>query len=63
MDLENWLSKNKITEVAKTISGSDPQIEEKIDKSLIGGIVIKIGDSVIDGSLKNKLKQLKRELV
>tara|TARA_B100000579_G_scaffold88304_1_gene69397 strand:- start:178 stop:711 length:534 start_codon:yes stop_codon:yes gene_type:complete len=55
--------KNKITEVAKTISGSDPQIEEKIDKSLIGGIVIKIGDSVIDGSLKNKLKQLKRELV
>ena len=26
--------KNKITEVAKTISGSVPQIEEKIDKSL-----------------------------
>ena len=55
--------RNKINELVKNISGSDPQIEEKIDDTLIGGIVIKIGDTVIDGSFKNKLKQLKRELV
>ena len=55
--------RNKINELIKHISGSDPQIEEKIDDTLIGGIVIKIGDTVIDGSFKNKLKQLKRELV
>ena len=31
-----------------------------IDKSIIGGLVIKIDDNVIDNSLKNKLDRLKR---
>jgi F-type H+-transporting ATPase subunit delta len=55
--------RTKIEDVIKDISGGKPQIEEQIDSTLIGGIVIKIGDTVIDGSIKNKLKQLKRELV
>ena len=33
-----------------------------VDPSLIGGIVIKIGDQVMDGSVKSKLAVLKREL-
>jgi F-type H+-transporting ATPase subunit delta len=40
------------------------EVEEKIDKSLIGGIVIKINDDIlIDGSVKRKLEDLKKELV
>ncbi len=34
----------------------------KIDPSLIGGIVIRIGDRVVDGSVKNKLARLTSEL-
>lgn len=34
----------------------------KIDPSLIGGIVIRIGDRVVDGSVKNKLARLTGEL-
>ena len=34
----------------------------QIDRSLIGGIVIRIGDRVIDGSIKNKLARLTSEL-
>jgi len=34
----------------------------QIDPSLIGGIVIRIGDRVIDGSVKNKLARLTSEL-
>lgn len=34
----------------------------QIDPSLIGGIVIRIGDRVIDGSIKNKLARLTSEL-
>ena len=39
------------------------EVEEKIDKSLIDGIVIKINDDVlIDGSVRRKLEDLKKSL-
>ncbi|MGN0266458.1 MAG: ATP synthase F1 subunit delta [Lachnospiraceae bacterium] len=34
----------------------------KVDPELIGGIVIRIGDRVVDGSVRSKLLNLKREL-
>lgn len=40
------------------------EIEEKIDGSLIGGIVIKIDENtLIDGSVKRKLEDLKKVLI
>ncbi|MBQ8280345.1 MAG: ATP synthase F1 subunit delta [Roseburia sp.] len=33
-----------------------------VDADLIGGMVIRIGDRVVDGSIKNKLSDLTREL-
>jgi F-type H+-transporting ATPase subunit delta len=38
------------------------ELEEKIDTSLIGGFVIKMGDTQIDASISNKLKNLKVSL-
>lgn len=35
----------------------------EIDKKLLGGIVIYVGDNVIDGSLINRLNQLKKYLL
>jgi len=37
-------------------------IRNIIDKSIKGGIVIKIGDEVIDGSVERQLKELKSSL-
>jgi F-type H+-transporting ATPase subunit delta len=37
--------------------------EASVDPSLLGGIVAKVGDLVIDGSLKSRLTSLSRELV
>ncbi|MBR5421370.1 MAG: ATP synthase F1 subunit delta [Lachnospiraceae bacterium] len=34
-----------------------------VDKSLIGGLVIRIGDKVVDSSIRTKLEGLKRELI
>ena len=34
----------------------------KIDDALVGGIVIKIGDHLIDGSLRTRLRTLRNEL-
>ena len=39
------------------------EIDWQVDKSLIGGLVIRIGDRVVDGSLKYKLNQLTSQLL
>ncbi len=39
------------------------ELEEKIDKSIIGGMVIMLHDRIIDGSLRFALSQLKNRLM
>lgn len=34
-------------------------LKEEIDKSLIGGVYVRVGDDVIDGTIKSKLKEMK----
>jgi F-type H+-transporting ATPase subunit delta len=38
------------------------EMNYSIDESLIGGMVIRIGDRVVDSSIKTKLEELKKEL-
>ena len=38
-------------------------IDTKVDPSIIGGIRARIGDTLIDGSIKNKLESLRKSLV
>lgn len=46
----------------KAAYGKEARIKEEIDPSLIGGMVLKVGDKQIDGSLKRRLIHLKRAL-
>lgn len=39
------------------------EMNYSVDESLIGGLVIRIGDRVVDSSIKTKLFELKRNLV
>lgn len=52
--------KAEFEKIVKTIS-SKKQIEliEKVDKDLIGGFVLDVGDKQIDASIQSKLKTLK----
>lgn len=34
--------------------------EEKLDKNVIGGVYIRVGDDVIDGTIKNRLEDMKK---
>lgn len=43
-------------------SGKKVELETSVDASLLGGYVLKVGDSQIDNSLKSKLNKLRREL-
>ena len=40
----------------------DPIIESSVDPSLIGGIVIRVGDTVYDSSVKTRMKQLRERM-
>jgi F-type H+-transporting ATPase subunit delta len=52
----------KIKEALETISSGEVKIEVKDDAALIGGIVVKIGDTLLDGSVRAQLEGLKESL-
>ena len=52
----------RIVEVLKTKLGRDITLTTEQDPELIGGIHIRAGDLVIDGSVRGKLQQLANEL-
>jgi F-type H+-transporting ATPase subunit delta len=45
-----------------SITDKNVKLENKIDKSLIGGIKITLGDKVIDSSLKSRLSNIENSL-
>jgi F-type H+-transporting ATPase subunit delta len=47
-----------ITEMLKSKLGRDVSITTSTDESLIGGVIIKAGDTIIDGSMKSQLESL-----
>lgn len=46
-----------------TTSYVEFEMEYRVDPSLIGGMVIRIGDRVVDSSIKTRLYDLKRQLL
>lgn len=39
----------------------EPVIEQKVDPSLIGGAVLRVGDVIYDGSIANQMQELRRK--
>ena len=55
--------KQKLTERLSMVFGQKVVIKTEVDTSLIGGLVARVGGKLMDGSVRNKLEALKRELV
>jgi F-type H+-transporting ATPase subunit delta len=45
--------------VKKLSNRKEVELEEKIDKDLIGGFILNVEDKQIDASIRNNLKKLK----
>ena len=43
--------------------GSKINLNYKVDKDLISGLIIQVGSIMIDNSMKNKLKQIKSQMI
>ena len=56
--------KEKIKKFVKDkFDGTHAVIEHKIDKSVVGGIKIKVGDTLIDYSLTSRIRDLEKHLL
>lgn len=51
--------RNEFTKVVADATGRKVELEEKVDAALIGGYVLKVGDTQIDTSVRKKLNDLK----
>ncbi len=38
-------------------------LEEEIDKSILGGVYVRVGDDVLDGTLSTRLKDIKKMML
>lgn len=59
----NATQKKSIAEALKKKLGREVTITTKTDKSLLGGVIIRAGDIVIDGSVKSQLEKITHSLL
>jgi F-type H+-transporting ATPase subunit delta len=52
----------KLAQRITEIIGKPVVLKPKVDASIVGGIIIRVGDKLIDGSVRSKLAALRKEL-
>ena len=52
----------RLGESLSRATGKDVEVKTVVDPSIVGGIVAKVGDIVIDGSLSNRMEELRETL-
>ena len=53
---------DSLTTALKAISGKDVTLNVKVDPSIIGGLVVKLGSRMVDSSLRTKLNSIKNAM-
>ena len=53
------INKSIVKEISKLTKTDKIELKQKIDESLIGGLVLRMGSTMIDSSIKTKLSTLK----
>jgi F-type H+-transporting ATPase subunit delta len=56
------LSRSLIDSLRK-LFGGEPKLDEAVDPELIGGIVLRVGDTVYDGSVARQLHQTREQMI
>lgn len=52
-----------IIERLEQITGGRVELDAQVDPSLLGGVVVRVGDRLIDGSVRSRLERLRNQLV
>jgi F0F1-type ATP synthase delta subunit len=43
-------------------TGKEVELTSRVDESIIGGLVLQVGNMVLDASIKNRLEKLRRSV-
>ena len=52
----------RLTKTLGEVVGADVSVESHVDPEVLGGMVARVGDRVIDGSVRTKLQTMRRDL-
>jgi F-type H+-transporting ATPase subunit delta len=52
-----------LTERMEQFTGGRIELDVKVDPSLLGGLIVQVGDRLIDGSVRSRLERLRNQLV
>jgi F-type H+-transporting ATPase subunit delta len=55
--------KGKLWHTLRDVSGREPELRESIDASLLGGLVVQVGDWVYDASVRTKIEAIRMHLI
>ena len=53
---------NSIKDALKAVTKKDVQVDVKVDPSIIGGLIVKLGSRMVDTSLRSKLNAIKHAM-
>ncbi len=70
VDAEAWTAipmtpeqQARLVQSLHTLTGKEVRLMAEVDHTLVGGVVVRIGDTVMDGSVRGKLERLERQLL
>ncbi len=53
----------RIAESLRSVLGAEPVVDQAVDPELIGGVVIRVDDTVYDGSIANQLQIVRQQMI
>lgn len=51
-----------VAAVRRSAGATDVELDEQVDREILGGAVVQIGDHIIDGSVRTRLRGLRRSI-
>ncbi|HEY5316094.1 MAG TPA: ATP synthase F1 subunit delta [Pirellulales bacterium] len=60
--LDEQLS-GRIAEQLKQMLGAQPELKQVVDPGMIGGLVLRVGDTVLDGSVATRLARVREQMI
>jgi F-type H+-transporting ATPase subunit delta len=56
-------AEERLTAKVAAATGRRVELTKRVDTGVLGGLVVRVGDVIVDGSLRSRIRQLRRRLV